>query len=358
MAMTKFEYTESQNDMVLNSNCLMYKNDVLFKIGDIADIGDEVKLICKKGFTFSGEVKFNTGFQVNGNPVYLRFVIDTTNKIATLMLENVKNRNYVLTLVSIPTTQIDEVTGSNSIFKITGEELSKINSERFGNTIDNGILDYGVNILGVINLPLEIPEEFIQEPETIKLGTHSTEVTAPKISTDKLFYDLGNIKVPKVENTVGYGNTKVILHLPLAPSIQLDLDYSMGYEISVEYVISLYDGNTTINIKSSKTNNIVATSIVDLGVKVPYIYNDGKPQATNLNVVLGGDNHIRSPFVEIVRNVPILENGFFTSPIIDENILNNESGFITIEEIELKTNALSYEKNMIVNALQSGIIIK
>jgi len=357
MVMNRFEYTKSQHDIVLSSNCLMYKNDVLFNIGDVADIGDKVKLICKKGFAFSGEVKFNTGFQMNGNPVYLRFVIDATNKIATLMLENVKNRNYVLTLNSIPTTQIDEVTGSNAIFKITGEELSKINTKRFGNTIDK-FLDYGVNILGVINLPLEIPEKFIQKPETIKLGTHSTEVTAPKISTDKLFYDLGNIKVPKVENTVGYGNTKVILHLPLAPSIQLDLDYSMGYVISVEYVISLYDGNTTINIKSSKTNNIVATSIVDLGVKVPYIYNDGKPQATNLNVVLGGDNHIRSPFIEIVRNVPILENGFFTSPIIDENILNNESGFITVEEIELKSSALSDEKNMIINALENGVIIK
>lgn len=358
MAMTKFEYNAKQEGIVLKNNCLMYKNDVLFKIGDVANIGDVVKLVCNKGFAFSGDVKFLAKDQDYGDTSYFKFEIDETKKIATFELKDMSDSNYVLTLTTIPTSQLDEVTGSNSIFKITGEELSKINTERFVHTVDNGILDYGVNILGVINLPLEIPEEYIQESELIRLGTHSTEVTAPKISADKLFYNLGKIEVPKVENTVGYGNTKVILHLPLAPSIQLELDYSMGYVINVEYVINLYDGNTTINIKSSKTDNIVVTSSVDLGVKVPYIYNDGTPHATNLNVVLGGDNHIRSPFIEIVRNVPILENGFFTSPIVDEKILNDESGFITIEEIELKTNALSYEKNMIVNALNSGVIIK
>ena len=356
--MVIFEYTENQNTIVLNNHCLMYKNGVLFKVGDVANIGDEVKLVCNKGYAFSGEVKFLAKDQDYGSFTYLNFKIDETKKIASFKLENIDGGNYKLTLNTITTSQLDEVIGSNSIFKITGEELSKINKERFVSIPDKGIIDYGVNILGVINLPLEIPEKYIQESELIRLGTHSTEVTAPKISTDKLFYDLGNIEIPKVENTVGYGNTEVILHLPLAPSIQLDLDYSIGYTINVEYVINLYNGDTTINIKSSKTDNIVATASVNLGVEVPYIYNDGKPRATNLNVVLGGDNHIRSPFIEIVRNIPILENGFFTSPIIDENILNGEKGFVTVEDIELKTNALSYEKNMIINALKSGVIIK
>lgn len=358
MANTKFEYTAKQDTLVLKNNCLMYKNDVLFKIGDVANIGDVVKLVCNKGYAFSGDVKFLAKNQDNGSFTYLNFEIDGKKKIATFNLKNIDDKKYLLTMYALVTSQLDEVTGSNSIFKITGDELSKINTERFVETTDNGVLDYGVNILGVINLPLEIPKKYIQESELIRLGKHSTEVTAPKISTDKLFYDLGNIEIPKVENTVGYGNTKVILHLPLAPSIQLDLDYSMGYVISVEYVINLYNGDTTINIKSSKTNNVVATSTVNLGVEVPYIYNDGNPRATNLNVVLGGDNHVRSPFVEIVRNVPILENGFFTSPIIDENILNGESGFITVEEIELKTTALSDEKNLIISALKSGVIIK
>ena len=356
MAITKFVYDVSQNKLVLDSHCLMYKNDVLFNIGDIANIGDKVKLVCNKGVAFSGDVKF-LARSSRGVFSDLPFIIDESKKIATFNLESVNNGTYELKLNSIVTSQVDEVTGSNAIFKITGDELSKINSERFITTIDKPMVDYGINILGVINLPLEIPKEYIQKPEIIKLGEHSTTVTAPKISIDKLFYNFGNIKIPKVENTVGYGNTKVILHLPLAPSIQLDLDYSIGYAISVEYVISLYNGDTTINIKSSKTDTIVATSSVNLGVDVPYIYNNGKPNATNLNVVLGGDNHIRSPFIEIVRNIPILENGFFTSPIIDENILNGERGFIEVEEIELKTSALSYEKNMIINTLKSGVII-
>ena len=66
--------------------------------------------------------------------------------------------------------------------------VKQINIDRFVNSGSNPptVIDYGTNILGVVNLPFDISPDYIQNPELIKLGTHETTVTAPKIVTDKL----------------------------------------------------------------------------------------------------------------------------------------------------------------------------
>ena len=360
MAKTQFEYNESEHEKVLSSNCTMYKNGVLLQIGDIADIGDELKLVCNTGYEFSGYVRLFAQEQNWGYWSYLDFVIDESNKIGILTLENISDGDYITSIDEIITTQVDNVTGSNSVFKISDQDLKQINIDRF--VTDGGnppsVIDYGVNILGVINLPFEIDSSYIQESETIKLGTHETTVTAPKISVDKLFYNLGDIVVNDAVDSIDYTNVKALLHLPYAPSLNLELDYTIGYTINVEYVIDLYSGDAVINVKSSKNGDVVLTSNVNLGVNIPYMFNETMPSVNNVNVILGGDNHIRSPYIELVQNTPILADGFFTIPIVDENLLNTCEGFVRVEEIELNSNALSYEKSLILNALKSGVIIK
>ncbi len=360
MAKTQFEYNESEHEKVLENHCTMYKNGVLLQVGDIADIGDQLKLVCNTGYEFSGNVRLFAQEQHWGYCSYLDFEIDESNKIGVLTLENISNGEYIASIDEIITTQVDNVTGSNSIYKISNQDLKKINKDRFVNSGSNppSVIDYGVNILGVINLPFEIDSNYIQEAETIKLGSHETSVQAPKIAVDKLFYNLGDIVVSDAVDSIDYTNVKALLHLPYAPSLNLELDYTIGYTINVEYVIDLYTGNAVINVKSSKNDDVVITSNVDLGVNIPYIFNDTMPSTSNVNVILGGDNHIRSPYVELVKNKSILADGFFTIPIVDENLLNTCEGFVKIEEIELQSNALSSEKSMILNALKSGVIIK
>ena len=77
----------------------------------------------------------------------------------------------------------------------------------------------------------------------------------------------------------------------------------------------------------------------------------------NSNMTLGGDNHVKAPYIEIIQNMPILGNGFFTAPITAESKLNNEKGFIQVENINLNVKATSNEKDMILTALRSGVII-
>lgn len=348
--MSTFTYNQSLKDTVTENNCKLLCNGIELQVNDGFNNGDLLKLVPNAGYELVSATI--TSFDIYNYDNVQTFVD------GELILDIPDD--YDISYFDIVTTQVDNVTGSNSVYKISDQDLKQINKDRF--VTDGGnppsTIDYGVNILGVINLPFEIDSSYIQEAETVKLGKHETSVQAPKIAVDKLFYNLGDIVVSDAVDSIDYTNVKALLHLPYAPSLNLELDYTIGYTINVEYVIDLYSGNAVINVKSSKNDDVVLTSNVNLGVNIPYIFNESMPSVNNINVVLGGDNHIRSPYIELVKNKSILADGFFTIPIVDENLLSTCEGFVRVEEIELQSNALSYENSLILNALKSGVIIK
>lgn len=340
------------------NNASMFINDVPVSIGSTAVNGDVIRIKANSGYELADKPSFyiysdNSGYQGSFN---LDLIDENINaeKVIDLSYDN------YLTNLDVITTQVDIVAGANNLYKINKADLKQINIDRFVNSGSNPptVIDYGTNILGVINLPFNINPEYIQDPELIKLGTHETKVTAPKVVTDKLYLNLGDISVPMPENSLGFTNATALIHLPYANSLTLDINAVMGQVINVEYVIDLYNGNSYVNIKSNKSDSIIASSSVDLGINIPYSSMLGDNNTVyNSNMSLGGDNHVKTPYIEIIQNMPILGNGFFTAPITAESKLNNELGFIQVENINLNVTATSNEKDMILTALRSGVII-
>lgn len=346
-----FKYTQDLKDTVTENNCKLLCNGIELQVNDGFNNGDLLKLVPDAGYELVSATI--TSFDIYNYDNVQTFVD------GELILDIPDG--YNISYFTIDTTQADVVVGSNNLFKITDSDLKQINIDRFETvgTSPPTLIDNGVYILGVINLPFTINPEYIQNPELIKLGKHETTVTAPKISTDKLTLDLGDIEVQAPSNLLDYSNTRVLLHLPYAPTMSLDIDYVLGYTINVEYIINLYDGNSTINIKSSKTNKIIASGTVDLGVNIPYSSDSGySPASNNTNVMMGGENHVKSPFIEINRNIPLLADKFFTIPVIDESTLMGNIGFVRVDEIDLNVSATSREKELIISALKTGVIIK
>ena len=363
MAITKDNYLRLTVDSEMletlqTNNASMFINDLPVSIGNTAINGDKIR------------IKANAGYELADRPSFYVFSDDSGYQGSfklDLIDENINAENVIdlyydsyLTNLEVITSQVDIVAGANNLYKINKADLKQINMERF---VTNGrnppsVIDYGTNIFGVINLPFNIAPEYIQDPELIKLGTHETTVTAPKVMTDKLYLNLGDINVPMPENSLGFTNATALIHLPYANSLTLDINTVLGQIINVEYVIDLYNGNSYVNIKSNKSDSIIASSSVDLGVNIPYSSMlGGNNTVYNSNLALGGDNHVKIPYIEIIQNIPILGNGFFTVPITAESNLNNELGFIQVENINLNVTATSYEKDMILTALRSGVII-
>lgn len=354
----RLNVTSEMMTTLQTNNSSMFINNVPVNIGSKALNGDVIR------------IKANSGYELAARPSFYIYSVDSgysNTKYLSLIDANINAELVVdlsyesyLTNLEVITTQVDIVVGANNLYKITKADLKQINVDRFATigTTPPTVIDYGTNILGVINLPFNISPDYIQDPELIKLGVHETTVTAPKVVTDKLYLNLGDIAVPMPENSLGFVNATALLHLPYANSLPLDINAVMGQIINIEYVIDLYNGNSYVNIKSDKSDSTIASASVDLGINIPYSSMLGDNNTVyNSNMSLGGDNHVKTPYIEIIQNMPILGDGFFTVPITVESKLNTEIGFIRIDNINLNVTATSNEKDMILTALRNGVII-
>ena len=253
-----------------------------------------------------------------------------------------------------------EVKGVNDVFKITQGVMRGIINSNFNIFNGQTNTDYGQYILGLIELPFKIPDELIFADDVdIKLAGHKTDFKGSLLKKDVIKIDMGSITTPKnKDNFLAYKNKTCILHLPYCDSVALENHYVIGETISIEYLISLYDGKAIINISSSKNNEVILTRNVDLNINIPFGSVTSKPNKNDpKNIELGGDNNVKNPHIEILSNDSILENGFFTIPIIDETLINECNGFVKVEEINLISNANYSEKEMIVNLLNRGVIV-
>lgn len=292
-----------------------------------------------------------------GGEHYKEFIISEDNKQANYKVEELNDDNKYTSFISL-TKQTSVVTGNNNIYLIDKKILTELNTERFVR-INDSFYDYGQYILGLLQLPFKIDDSLILEKEPIILANLKTKVEANRISTDKIKVDLGDIEIiGKENNLLDYSYTTAILHLPRVDSINIDLEYVINQTISIIYIIDCYNGSATINIYSSKISDVIVTKKVDIGVNIPFANLVTNTTTDNNNIMVGGDNGITKPFIEIVKSNFIIPDGFFTIPIIDEDMLYNQNGYIEVDDIELKNSINKIEYDDILSILKNGIIIK
>lgn len=365
-----FNFTYKPPRLVLNqedfnklaeNKAVLKLNDNVMAVGGIAFDGDILTIETINNYEFLEAPYFDIVKGLYHSGTY-SFLLDSKTKanlhINGFNINDIDDRE--LKYISIFTNQKDESKGLNNLFKIDTDQMRMLNIERFQPANMEGMTtDFGVNIIGLINLPFEVEADKLLDPENIIMGTLQTQVIAPKLKSDRYIYNFGEIEVNEGLNSLDYENTKAVLYLPYTDPMILGLDMVLGHKIQVQYIIDLYSGQSDVNVLSSKNNAVFATKNVNLGIKIPHGgENDTQQFAENINIVMGGDNFIRKPFIEIHRNEAILSDGLFSNIVNDEKTLLGESGFLEVEQIKLETNATSEEKRLIVTALKSGVIIK
>lgn len=328
--------------------------------------GDLLEVEAGAGFEFypdsphngvNSSVYFQWQNTSSGLMSYLGFDLGDEHKTASVTFVNPGSGNYHGGL-RVGAVQVDEVTGTNNVYLINSTKLAELNNERFVGTPPN-VYDYGQFILSVIELPFSIPEELILDPELIMFATYQTSIEGDKIRTDKIRVDLGEISIPETSfNLLDFKNVTASIHLPRIDPLVIDVDYVIGETVSIEYIIDCYSGVATVNIYSTKIDGVVLSRQVDIGVNIPYAVEHGNPSLYNSNVDVGGDNGVTKPFIEILKNEAVLADGFFTIPIIDEDTIGNQSGYIEVENANLSFGTLGTEKEEIKAILSRGVIIQ
>lgn len=255
---------------------------------------------------------------------------------------------------------VKQVSGFNYIYSVDRTILKSLANERFekitsGDNVTIEIIDLGQYIIDVLEIPFKIPDEMLDIEQSIVLGHKILNTKAIEIINDELIINIGDIEVPSIyNNTYDYINTDINLYLPYANSISLTSDFVIGETISVKYIIDLYSGNTTINVLSTK-NEIIVSKNTQIGKEIPFLNGTSNAIMFNNKNVYSLNNGIKQAFIEVSRNIPI--NNIYSNMIPECVQLKKLTGFITVNEIDLKIKGTLEEKQNIEILLKNGVYI-
>ena len=324
-------------------------NDVPMKLGDIYKTGI-VKFVANDGYIITKVTSINpTTNSVNG------YSLSSDKLTATISNAYALNKVSIVTQVVTP-----KVLGVNKVYKIEPSDIPTLITKKFQFFNGSTTIQYGQNILGLIELPFPIPSDMANSTGNVKLGDLDTGIVATVLNDDLLTVNMGSITIPKTfNNSLDFINTFCTLNLPYCEPFTIANEYLIGETINIFYDIDLYTGKALIRITSTKTGNSIVTKNIDLNINIPFGDVQDKPSQNSVNnLELGGYNGVKTPFIEVMRNDAILPKGFFTIPVSDEKTLQNERGFVKIDDIELRLNAPDNEKDNIISLLSNGVIIK
>lgn len=263
--------------------------------------------------------------------------------------------DLIINVVTQGGTPDREVTGFNRLYKVDKTILKEISGKRFvGGGVD--LAEYFINIL---ELPFSLDDSNLGEEQDIQLGSETIGVLANEIIKDSVRVDLGTIHIPnKYNNSYDYTNTTINLHLPFVDSINLELEYVLGYDISTMYIIDLYSGDMTVNVSSSRVNKVIHSEKSKIGRDIPFIRRLGGNITNQITPPSGVMNDVLTPYIEVVRNKPYVETNIFKTNMKVYDTLSNMVGYVSVNNIMLSTDATAGEKDMILSHLRNGVYIK
>lgn len=349
-------------DLLQQENVSMTVNGNPVYFGMVLITGDEVVTTAPDGYKFYITTNFNSSINWNyqdsrtGDVTYLDFELNGDGNIGSLTIPENPESSVIYFFELSLEQSAPSVTGTNRVYEVNNNIIESVNSVRFANNGFGGVTDYGQFILSLLKLPFNIPDDIRLNSENIILGNLDTNVSATRLGSDYISLSLGSIHVSSNHNNLlDYKNKAAILHLPLANSINIDIQYVINHTITITYDIDVYSGIATVNISSTAVDEVLISNQVDIGVKIPYI-NTNRSVLENTNISVGGNNEIITPFIEIVEYEALMLEDQFNAPMKDYGDLMN--GYVVVDNIELKGRIKLSDRQKIINLLSNGVIIK
>lgn len=342
-------------DVVNSANAKLYVNDILATSETVVKNGDIVKIIADDGYKFYLDNKGRFSFSAQYQNVVKSYDMLSVSFVI------VEVRDRFISEIDTTIRPFEKVAGVNNVY-----ELEKIAARNFlsKNWIDTTTpftpIQINSLIISLLRIPFTVPSSMIGGVGSVWLGGYDTKEPAIILNDDELIIDIGFIDIPLIKNNMlDFKNTVCILNMPYVEKMFLETRDVIGERITIKYIINLYTSLTTVNVTSSSTNKVIASKTIDLNFQIPFGNVETPPRGSSAtDVDFKQNNGIKTAFIEVIRDDVLLEDGLFTIPIIDEDILNSQNGFIQVEEIDLICKATSREKQHIINILNNGVIIK
>lgn len=313
--------------------------------------GDKYKLIftANDGFEFTG-----VGTLVNLVPSDIGLISD--DKLTAKKEFEVMGREVTATMKAT-VKRIGVASDFIHLYNPSVEELNQLSKVRFVSGSGGDFTDYGQFITNLFIYPFDFSDGQISEEKTdIILGMFNSKVVSSIVMDNFNVVDLGTIEVPeKYNNVYDYKDVTCTLYLPYTDGIILQNEYVINQKISIKYVTDLYTASTTIIISSSFTNESIHIQNIEIGYKIPFLQDVAKTVIGDVNITYNND--IKTPYIEVSRNVPYNVSTMFGKSTVDYGTLKNYLGYVEISDIDLNTGGTLREQEEIKNLLKGGIFI-
>lgn len=285
--------------------------------------------------------------------------IYSTDDLTQVIVENIDDFRHF----SITGTYPLYTNTFTNIYKPSQEALNKLSSVRYyryNDTIGNGLTDdLGKYIMALYKLFLPISDDYLHEQEQyISLGFFNTGIYSKIFKTESIKFNLGSITVNEEYNNVyDYKDTTALLYLPLTSEIiELDLDYVINQTLTFVYDVNLYNGECTIIVNSTFTNDTVEVINCNVADNIPYILANDETVSNDKTNINKSFPQIR---IDIIRKIPYNNNkDVFGKDCEKYVLLSDVKGYVEVDNILFKSEkANTLEKQMIKSALMEGVYI-
>ncbi len=358
----------------LNANSItLYVNDVDATVLDAKiPYGSSLKMIItvnNRVFVTSGDSDADVSYR-DENGFFINFKMGATNKIAILTsFEGLSYTSFNINtkLVEPDPDPVDPTLppvdgfrkGTNDVYRLDKSKVRDFITTNFNGNNGTEAFDFAKYILGLIEIPFTVPESEVLGIQNIQLSSYKTDFTAELLAVDELKFDLGSVTVPLTSgDSLDYKGKTCLIHVPYCEPLAINSDYVLGETVRVEFVVSLYDSLTTVNVYSTKLNDLVMSKSIDLNASIPFGIAENRPSRNRPDSVkLAVNNELDHVFIEVISNEYLLTDGLFTIPVIDECLIGDCSGYIKVENINLVSKATTKEKDLLMGVLTSGILI-
>ena len=346
-----FTVTQETLNIYTENNAVLYQGSKLAVGGDVFTKGDIFRVIANNGYQFvSNSVYFidpltddNYYFSVNSN-------IATLVMTANMSIAN--NKIYVETS-AIP-VNVNSVNNNYYLTQAQFDEFTRqvYNIVKYDNTQEASVTPITDFLVSCRSYPFNIDASDISGLANIKIR-ESTLNQASILRGDILTLDFGVIEIPKIyNNALDYINTSIELFLPFSRgSTSIPVEF-IGSSFSVTGKVIISNGTTTITLTDINTGFTFNIFNIEIGSEMPFFTNNYVESKTFApsNAI----NNIDKAYILVT----IPEYGNQKIRAFDKGNLLNVLGHVTVNDMVINNIGSSYEKDLLLNLLNQGVIIK
>lgn len=331
------------------------------------DFKDVIRILLVRDGTTSTTVTFYPNTESDA-----KYFSENNTKFTVLLndfwLKNGMDNVYAVNIYATATEQFidddptDVIGGQTTtfanVYSADSGVLARLATQRFGAALEGVQTDFGQYIYKVYKFPLKIDPKYISTGSVnIQLGYYTIQAQSKYFHKSRLKFSLGTITVDeKYSNIYDYKDTTCLLHVPYSAPIEIDPTYVIGQEIELVYYLDLYNGTVTFDVYSSKIDGGLALrQDIQASYEIPFV----KPQYNDVKGEVGRyvNNQIKTPYVEVVRNIPYDAQTEFGKAGIGYGQLNTFTGYVEVPDVNLESTASEVERDQIKQLLASGVFI-